>query len=288
MTKLTNRSYTYYFLLPAGIIYFVFFLLPTIMSFFFSMTWWTLTDWKFIGFENFITFLTEPSLNIGFKNTIIYAVVTCTLKVILGLLLGVFLSQKLKTIGFVRSMVFFPTLLSTIAVGMAFAMMMHPTQGLINTALKIVGITGPDWLGDTTIALISVALVDVWKGVGMATVIFIAGIMSIPEDYYEALAIDGGNSFHKFWNIIVPLSRPAMNSVIILAFIGGLRSFDLVWAMTKGGPGFSTDLIASIIYKQYQGGFYGLSTAGNVILFVVVSALAFPLYAFLNKKEVDL
>ncbi|MGI8386639.1 carbohydrate ABC transporter permease [Robertmurraya sp. P23] len=288
MTKLTNRSYTYYFLLPAGIIYFVFFLLPTIMSFFFSMTWWTLTDWKFIGLENFITFLTEPSLNIGFKNTIIYAVVTCSLKVILGLLLGVFLSQKLKTIGFVRSMVFFPTLLSTIAVGMAFAMMMHPTQGLINTSLKIVGITGPDWLGDTTIALLSVALVDVWKGVGMATVIFIAGIMSIPEDYYEALAIDGGNSFHKFWNIIVPLSRPAMNSVIILAFIGGLRSFDLVWAMTKGGPGFSTDLIASIIYKQYQGGFYGLSTAGNVILFIVVSVLAFPLYAFLNKKEVDL
>lgn len=288
MTKLTNRSYTYYFLLPAGIIYFVFFLLPTIMSFFFSMTWWTLTDWKFIGLENFITFLTEPSLNIGFKNTIIYAIVTCTLKVILGLLLGVFLSQKLKTIGFVRSMVFFPTLLSTVAVGMAFAMMMHPTQGLLNMSLKMVGIAGPDWLGDTSIALLSVALVDVWKGVGMATVIFIAGIMSIPEDYYEALAIDGGNSFHKFWNIIVPLSRPAMNSVIILAFIGGLRSFDLVWAMTKGGPGFSTDLIASIIYKQYQGGFYGLSTAGNVILFVVVSALAFPLYAFLNKKEVDL
>jgi raffinose/stachyose/melibiose transport system permease protein len=288
MTKLTNRSYTYYFLLPAGIIYFVFFLLPTIMSFFFSMTWWTLTDWKFIGLENFRTFLTEPSLNIGFKNTIIYAIVTCTLKVILGLLLGVFLSQKLKTIGFVRSMVFFPTLLSTVAVGMAFAMMMHPTQGLINMSLKIVGVAGPDWLGDTSIALLSVALVDVWKGVGMATVIFIAGIMSIPEDYYEALAIDGGNSFHKFWNIIVPLSRPAMNSVIILAFIGGLRSFDLVWAMTKGGPGFSTDLIASIIYKQYQGGFYGLSTAGNVILFVVVSALAFPLYAFLNKKEVDL
>jgi len=288
MTNLTNRSYTYYFLLPAGIIYFVFFLLPTIMSFFFSMTWWTLTDWKFIGLENFITFLTEPSLNIGFKNTIIYAVVTCLLKVILGLFLGVFLSQKLKTIGFVRSMVFFPTLLSTVAVGMAFAMMMHPTQGLINTALKIVGIAGPDWLGDISIALLSVALVDVWKGVGMATVIFIAGIMSIPEDYYEALAIDGGNSFHKFWNIIVPLSRPAMNSVIILAFIGGLRSFDLVWAMTKGGPGFSTDLIASIIYKQYQGGFYGLSTAGNVILFIVVSALAFPLYAFLNRKEVDL
>ncbi|MCM3728773.1 sugar ABC transporter permease [Neobacillus cucumis] len=288
MGKIINRTYSYTFLIPAGIIYFVFFLLPTVMSLFFSMTWWSLTDWKFIGLENFKTFLTEPSLNIGFKNTIIYAVVTCCLKVVLGLLFGVFLSSKLKTVGFIRSMVFFPTLLSTIAIGMAFMMMMHPTQGLINIALKTVGIVGPDWLGDSKIALLSVALVDVWKGVGMATVIFIAGIMSIPTDYYEALMIDGGNGFHKFWNIILPLSRPAMNSVIILAFIGGLRSFDLIWAMTKGGPGFSTDLIASIIYKQYQAGFYGLSTAGNVILFLLVSALAFPLYAYLNKKEVDL
>lgn len=276
------------FLIPAGIVYFVFFLLPTVMSLFFSMTWWSLTDWRFIGLENFRTFLTEESLNIGFKNTIIYAIVTCTLKVVLGLLLGVFLSSKLKSVGFIRSMIFFPSLISTIAVGMAFMMMMHPSQGLINLTLKTVGIVGPDWLGDPQIALLSVALVDVWKGVGMATVIFIAGIMSIPHDYYEALMIDGGNAFQKFWNITLPLSRPAMNTVIILAFIGGLRSFDLIWAMTKGGPGFSTDLIASIIYKQYQAGFYGLSTAGNVILFLLVSALAFPLYAYLNKKEVDL
>ncbi|MCM3724767.1 sugar ABC transporter permease [Neobacillus cucumis] len=288
MNRSLSQTYTYLFLVPAGIIYFVFFLLPTIMSLFFSMTWWSLTDWKFIGLENFKTFFTESSLNIGFKNTIIYAVVTCSLKVVIGLLLGVFLCTKIRTVGFIRSMVFFPTLLSTIAVGMAFTVLMHPSQGFINLALKTIGIAGPDWLGDTNIALLSVALVDVWKGVGIATVIFIAGIMSIPEEYYEALMIDGGNGFHKFWNIILPLSRPAMNSVIILAFIGGLRSFDLIWAMTKGGPGFSTDLIASIIYKQYQGGFYGLSTAGNVILFVVVSALAFPLYAFLNKKEVDL
>ncbi|MFC4321451.1 carbohydrate ABC transporter permease [Litchfieldia salsa] len=288
MNTFTKRTYSYYFLLPAGIVYFVFFLLPTIMSLFFSMTWWTLTDWEFIGFENFRTFLTEPSLNIGFKNTIIYAFVTCTLKVVIGLLLGIFLSTKLRTVGFIRSMIFFPTLLSTIAVGIAFTMMMHPSQGIINVTLNALGIIGPDWLGDTRIALLSVAFVDVWKGVGIATVIFIAGIMSIPQDYYEALMIDGGNAWHKFKSIILPLSRPAMNTVIILSFIGGLRTFDLIWAMTKGGPGFTTDLIASIIYKQYQAGFYGLSTAGNVILFVLVSALAFPLYAYLNRKEVDL
>lgn len=288
MNKIFRRTYSYYFLLPAAIIYFIVFILPTIMSFFFSFTRWDLTNWEFIGFDNFITFFNEQSLSIGFKNTLIYAVVTCGLKVIIGLLLGVLLTTNLWTKDYLRSVIFFPTLVSTIAVGIVFSVLMHPSQGVINMALDFVGLQGPDWLGNTHIALFSVALVDVWKGVGFATVIYIAGILSIPNEYYEALQIDGGGAWHKFWNIIVPLSRPATNSVIILAFIGGLRSFDLIWAMTKGGPGFTTDVIASIIYKQYQGGFYGLATAGNVILFLVVTALVFPLYTYLNRREVDL
>ncbi|HUC90597.1 MAG TPA: sugar ABC transporter permease [Paenibacillus sp.] len=288
MTKISIRTYSYAFLLPAGIIYFTFYLLPTFLSFFFSMTRWTLTDWDWIGFENYVTFFSETSLSIGFRNTIVYAVVTSALKVVLGLLLGAFLTSSILFKSYLRSVVFFPTLLSTIAVGIAFSVMMHPSTGLINNALGAIGINGPDWLGNTKIALLSVALVDVWKGVGIATVIYIAGITAIPREYYEALKIDGGNSRAAFRHITVPLSRPAMNSVIILAFIGGLRSFDLIWAMTKGGPGFTTDLIASIIYKQYQAGFYGLATAGNVILFICVSVLAFPLYKFLNKSEVNL
>lgn len=288
MTKLTIRTYSYMFLVPAFLIYFVFYLLPTVLSLFFSMTRWTLTDWDYIGFDNYVTFFSETALSIGFRNTLIYAVVTCGLKVILGLLLGAFLTSTVLFKNYLRSVIFFPTLLSTIAVGIAFSIMMHPSQGLINTSLAALGIIGPDWLGNTKIALLSVALVDVWKGIGIATVIYIAGISAIPGEYYEALKIDGGSSMNAFRYITVPLSRPAMNSVIILAFIGGLRSFDLIWAMTKGGPGFTTDLIASIIYKQYQAGFYGLATAGNVILFVGVSLLAFPLYKYLTKSEVHL
>ncbi|WP_068786328.1 carbohydrate ABC transporter permease [Paenibacillus phocaensis] len=288
MTKLWKQTYSYSFLWPAAIVYTLIFLLPTALSFFFSLTRWTLSEWEFIGLENFITFFQESSLSIGFRNTLVYALVTCSAKVVLGLLLGTFLTSKLKTKGYLQSVLFFPTLVSTIAVGVAFSTMMHPTQGIINQALQAIGLPGQDWLGNTKIALLSVAFVDIWKGVGFATVIFVAGILSIPEDYYEALQIDGGTAWNKFWNIIVPLSRPATNSVIILSFIGGLRSFDLIWAMTKGGPGFTTDVIASIIYKQYQGGFYGLATAGNVILFLFVSLLAFPLTLYLNKKEVDL
>jgi raffinose/stachyose/melibiose transport system permease protein len=285
---LNRRHYSYAFLLPALAIYGGLFLLPTLSSLFFSLTRWTLTAWYYTGLDNFAMFFTEPSLSIGFTNTLVYAVLTCLLKVVLGLLLGMFLSSGIRTQGYLRSVVFFPNLLSTIAVGITFSSLMHPTRGVINKALSLAGITGPDWLGNVHIALLSIVLVDVWKGVGVATVIYIAGIMSIPRQYYEALSIDGGNGWNRFRSITLPLVRPAMNSVIILAFIGGLRTFDLVWVMTKGGPGFTTDLIASIIYKQYTGGFYGLATAGNVILFVVVSILALPLYRFLTRHEVDL
>lgn len=130
-------------------------------------------------------------------------------------------------------------------------------------------------------------MTDVWKGVSIATVIYIAGITSIDKNYYEAASIDGANGWQRLKSITIPLCRPAMNSVIILSFIGGLRSFDLIWAMTNGGPGFATDVMASIVYKQYAAGFYGLSTAGNVIMFVLIALLGFPLQKFLLSKEVD-
>ena len=133
--------------------------------------------------------------------------------------------------------------------------------------------------------LFSVAFVDVWKGVGIATVLYMAGLASIPQEYYEALAVDGGGAWDKFRNITLPLVRPATAAVVILSFIGGLRSFDLIWAMTNGGPGFLSDVIASINYKQYQAGFYGLATAGNVILLFFVLAVIGPVYWYFNKKE---
>ncbi len=288
MSKSVQSLYTYTFLLPAGVIYALFFLAPTFLSFFYSLTIWTLSDWHFTGLDNFAIFLSEPSLVIGFRNTLIYATVSASLKVVLGFLLAAFLTSELRSRGFLRSLIYFPNIISTIAVGIMFSSFLHPSKGIINVLLALAGIDGPDWLGNPSIALLSVALVDVWKGVGIAMVIFIAGIQAIDRQYYEAARIDGASSFDALRHITLPLSRSSMNTVIMLAFIGGLRSFDLIWVMTKGGPGFTTDLVASIIYKQFQGGFYGIATAGNVILFLIVSAFAIPLYRIITKKEVDL
>src|ERR1044072_2071286 len=112
--------------------------------------------------------------------------------------LDVLLTSKLRLRGFLRSVVFFPVLVSTVAVGITFSALLRPDTGLVDRALGVVGLSGTDWLGDATTALLSVALVDVWKGVGLATVIYIAGMMSIPRDYYQAVAVDGGGAWHRF------------------------------------------------------------------------------------------
>ena len=281
------NAYPYWFYLPAGIVFGVIFVVPTLLSFYYSLTRWTLFDATFIGLDNFAQFMREPSLTNGLRNTFVYAFVTSGLKVVLGLLLAVLLTSSIRSRNALRAIVFFPVLVSTVAVGITFAVLMHPSRGLINTALAAIGVDGPSWLIDPNIALLSVALVDVWKGVGIALVIFIAGILSIPEEYTDAVRLEGG-PWVRFRHIIVPLSRNATFTVILLSFIGGLRSFDLIWTMTRGGPGFSTDVIASTIYKQYQAGFYGLATAGNVILFIAVMVLVYPLQRFFSRREIEL
>jgi raffinose/stachyose/melibiose transport system permease protein len=283
-----TSPYPYWFYLPAFVIFFTLFLLPTFSSFYYSLTRWTLFDSTFIGLDNFKEFFQDPQLTKGLTNTLIYAFVTSGLKVVLGMLLAVLLTSRVWGRSFMRSVIFFPVLVSTIGVGLTFTVLLQPDAGLVNKALALVGINGPGWLVDTKTALLSVALVDVWKGVGLATVIYIAGIVSIPQEYFEAARVDGAGPLHQFRHVLLPLARPATVTVIILSLIGGLRSFDLIWAMTRGGPGFTSDVIASVIYKQYQAGFYGLSTAGNVLLFVLVTAIVLPLSRFLNRKEVEM
>lgn len=285
--KKRKNIYSIWFLEPAIVVFGALFILPTVISLFFSMTVWDLKTWRFVGLENFINFFSEYSLRIGIQNTFIYAIFTCGLKVVIGMIFAVILTSQIRTKNLVRSIVFFPNLISTVAVGIIFKALMHPSKGLFNEILGMAGISGVNWLGDRGVALYSVIAVDVWKGVGVATVIYIAGISAISKDYYEAASLDGATGWQQFWKITVPLCRSSMNSVIILAFIGGMRTFDLIWSMTGGGPGFATDTMASVIYKQYAAGFYGMSTAGNVIMFVLIAVIAFPLFNYLTSKEVE-
>lgn len=282
-----KSAYPYWFVLPAATIFTVLFLVPTAASFWFSLTRWDLFNAEFIGLDNYRQFFREPFLVQGLINTVIYAVLTSGMKTVLGLLLAVLLTSGIWAQGFLRTAVFFPVLVSTIGVGITFSVLMHPTRGTINVALSALGIDGPGWLTDPGWALYSIVFVDIWKGIGLATVIFIAGLASIGQEYYEAARIDGATRRQMFFRVTVPLVKPATVTVVTLSLIGGLRSFDLIWAMTRGGPGFSSDVLASVIYKQYQAGFYGLSTAGNVILFLLIALIVLPMTSWFNRKELD-
>ncbi len=281
-----DRSYPLWFYVPGGLVYLILFIVPTIMSFYFAFTRWTLFKATFIGFDNFVLFFNEPGLIGSLRNTLVYGVLTSVSKVVLGMLLAVVLSSPLIARGYLRSVTFFPVLVSSVGVGLTFQVLLDPFHGPVNAVWSaITGADGPRWLTDPKLALYSVVGIDVWKGVGLATLIYIAGIAAIPNEYFEAARVDGASSWQIFRNVILPLSFPATSTVIILSLIGGLRSFDLIWSTTQGGPGFASDVIASVIYKQYQAGFYGLSTAGNVVLFLVVTAIVYPLSRWLNSRE---
>lgn len=283
--KRHKGAYPVWFYVVPGLIYVVFFAIPTFSSFYFSFTRWDLFTSTWIGLDNYRSFFAEQALVIGLRNTLIYAVMTSGLKVVLGMALALMLTSRIVARGYLRSVIFFPVLVSVIGVGVTFEVLMNPEKGLINNALRGVGVDGPGWLTNPHLAIYSIGLVDVWRGVGLATVIFIAGLVSIPQEYYEAARVDGASQWDIFRHITLPLAKPATATVITLSLIGGLRSFDLIWSMTGGGPGFASDVIASVIYKQYTAGFFGLSTAGSVVLFVLVTVIVAPLTWWLNRGE---
>lgn len=283
--KLQSSTYPLWFYVVPGLIYGIFLAVPTLASFYFSFTRWDLFEATWIGLDNFKAFLSEQALVTGLRNTLIYAVLTTALKVVLGMALAILLTSRIVARGYLRSAIFFPTLLSTIGVGVTFTVLMNPTRGLINQVIGLTGVEGPGWLSDPALALYSVSLVDVWQGVGVATVILIAGLVAIPEEYFSAARVDGANEVAVIRYIILPLARPATVTVIILALIGGLRSFSLIWVMTGGGPGFASEVLSSSIYKQYGFGFYGLSAAGSVVLFFLIMGIALPLNRWLNRGQ---
>ncbi len=283
--KKEKNLYPIWFVLPSLVIFTVFFLWPVISSLYYSLTVWNFETASFCGLDNYALFFSDPSTSSSVGHTLLYAFATSILKVILAFFIAIFLTGRIRTKDFIRSAVFFPNLVSMMAVGLVFSYMMHPTKGILNKALELLGLGTVDFLGNPATALWSIILVDVWKGLSISVVIYIAGIQSIDQTYYEAACIDGAGWWQQVRNITLPLIAPSQNSIIILSLIGGLRSFDLIWAMTGGGPGFATDVLASVIYKQYAAGFYGLSTAGNVVMLILISVIAFPLQNFLKKRE---
>ncbi len=281
------QKYSVWYILPALTVFTVLFIVPMIISVFFSMTVWSFADFRFVGLQNYEMFFEDSQLLQGLGNTLIYAFSTSMSKVVLALLISIFLTSNIRLRGALRSVVFFPHLVSNVAIGITFCALMHPTKGVFNAVLTSFGLKASKFVYSPNTSLISVIVTDVWKGLSVSTVIYIAGLQAIDRTYYEAAEIDGASRLQTFWNITLPLVRPAMNTVIILSLIGGLKSFDLIKTMTDGGPGNSSTVLALTVYRQFANGYYGMSTTGNIIMLVMISLISYPLQKFLLSREVS-
>lgn len=281
------QKYSVWYILPALTVFTVLFIIPMIISVFFSMTVWSFADFRFVGLQNYKMFFEDSQLLQGLGNTLIYAFSTSMSKVVLALLISIFLTSNIRLRGALRSVVFFPHLVSNVAIGITFCALMHPTKGVFNAVLTSFGLKASKFVYSPNTSLVSVIVTDVWKGLSVSTVIYIAGLQAIDRTYYEAAEIDGASRLQTFWNITLPLVRPAMNTVIILSLIGGLKSFDLIKTMTDGGPGNSSTVLALTVYRQFANGYYGMSTTGNIIMLVMISLISYPLQKFLLSREVS-
>lgn len=271
--RIREAIWGYLFITPNFLIILFFTIIPVFFSLYMSLTDWNiLSTPNFIGLENYRDILEDKLARETFFNTFYFTIVSVPINVFLTLLLAVLLNQKIKGITFFRTAYYLPVISASVAVSLMF-MWILANNGLLNQILGSIGVEPIRWLTSPKNALNSVIGVTVWKGLGLNMIIFLAALQDIPNELVEAAAIDGANRVQQFFKITIPLLSPVIFFVTITGVIGSFQSFDLVYNMTKGGPGHATTVIGYYIWKQafdYMHMGYGAALAYIVFAAILV------------------
>lgn len=273
------------FLIPTLLGLFIFRLGPIIGSFLLSFTDWDIIKKPhFLGLANFKELFTNPSFIAVLTNTLLFALIYVAGVTVMGLFLAVLLNRKFKGISFFRSAFYTPVVTSAVAVGIIWSWILSPNYGVLNLMLLKLGVTPPYWLGDTKIALLTVASVQVWKMAGYYMIVFLAGLQAIPQSLKEAAFIDGASSRTSFFKITLPLLSPTTFFVVSIAIIDSFKNFELIYAMTKGGPQNATN---TLVYDVYLNAFiyYRMGYASAVAYVLLALVAGFSILNFTLKKH---
>ncbi|MFK4836874.1 carbohydrate ABC transporter permease [Microbacterium sp. ZW T2_14] len=239
---------------------------------------------NFVGFENFVAVLTDPSFQRALFNTLMFVVVGVPATLFIALVLAVLLNSVSRRVAtFFRVGYYTPVITTIVAVAVVWRIMYQNT-GVFNTILGWVGITGPNWLSDPNTALLAITIMAVWRNIGASMVIFLAGLQGIPADVTEAASIDGANAVQKFFRITIPMMMPTILLNTILVTTGYMQFFDEPFVMTNGGPLESTTSIALQVYNQFKYGNYSVGAAGAYVLFALVGILALIQFRFFRQR----
>lgn len=284
-----KQIYRTWFIQPALIIYVVLFIVPVLTGIAYSFTNWnSLSDTvKFVGLRNYIDiFNPENAYLLAIWNTLLFSVCTTLGKIGIGLVLALFFNRKFRTQQVMRGVYFMPFAISSLVIGIIFTSILAP-QGLLNTILRGVGLEAlaRGWLTNKATAMWSVIGVEIWKSVGLNMVIFLAGLQMIDKEYYEAAQLDGASTLQCFRYITWPFLRPSVVINVILNTIHGLKVFDIVMALTDGGPGNATQVISTFVFKTYGMGAYGMSIALSTFIFLLTTIIALFTLKLIAPKE---
>ncbi|MGE4584301.1 MAG: carbohydrate ABC transporter permease [Sphaerochaeta sp.] len=272
------------FILPTVIGLLIFRLIPIVASFYLSFTDWNLLGSPlFIKFGNYMELVKSEEFVRIVLNTFQFSCIYVIGSMIFGLLLAVLINTRIKGIAFFRAAIYLPVVTSAVAVGVVWNWMLGPTYGVINNLIEAIGLTPPYWLGDTKLVLNTVAFVQVWKMSGYYMIIFLAGLQNIPRDTLESARVDGANTVQSFFRITLPMLMPTLFFVLTIAIIDSFKNFELIYAMTKGGPQNASN---TLVYDVYLNAFvyYRVGFASSIAYVLLIFVGLLTIGNFYIKK----
>jgi len=293
MIKLKSKKAKFYvslFLVPALIVYIVFQIIPLIGAVYFSVMEWNGiagSSLEFVGFKNFIEVFKSKDFLLSLQNMGKMVFFSVLFHTPIALLLAVAINTRCRGFRIFKALFFVPTVFPLTAVGLMWYFIFMPT-GSLNALLEAVGLSGmaAPWLVNQSTAMNTIVFVNIWAGIGYYMVILLAGLTTIADDLYEAAAIDGANGVHKFFCITVPMLKSTIGMCIIMDIIGSVKVFDLVFAMTGGGPNGLTNLPTTLLYNEaFKYKHNGLGSAIGVIILVICLTGTLLSNLMMSRKE---
>lgn len=289
-----KRIYPQWFLIIPLVAYVVFFLLPSLLGVFYSFTDWSSysssTGIKFVGIQNYIDIFTSNKDYVsGIKNTLVFTLISNIVKLIPALFLAILLQEGLRGKGLYRTLFYLPSILPFVIIGLVFKSILNYDNGLLNVIFDTLHLDflKQRWLSDLGMVWKSIYGVDAWRGIGYVMTIFLAGLNTIPQSYYEAAQIDGANFWQRLRHITLPMLSGAIMINFVFGITYGLKVFDIVYVLTNGGPGHFTEVMTTYSYQLYSSGQYGMSTALNSVLLVITLIIGLAVVKVMSKKEVQ-
>jgi len=279
-----------FFVTPALMVFLVFVVWPVIKAIQYSLFSWKgygpLVD--FVGLQNYLYVLKNEVFQDALVHNLIIVVLSIAIQLPLGLAIALLLNRKIRGQGLLRTIVFVPYVLSEVIAGVIWRQLLTANYGLIDTVFSALGIPTPaqGYLGDTSLALGAVMVVLTWKYLGLAVVLFLAGLQGVPEDLYEAAQIDGATYWQVQRRITIPLLGPTVRTWVFLSMIGSIQVFDMVWILTKGGPAEATNTMATFLYSWgVERNLIGIASAASVVLFVVALIFALTFKRLVLRRD---